>query len=305
MKRRFNLTALLVIVSIALLLANSNIHACAQNIDQQLQLNDAYVSQQFRYFCPYDTRYNQYMNIIAQRLNSTIVDTFGEDKDLTFYVCVSPLGFNAVSFHRFMVFDSVLLDSLRYLSMGVVYYGGVDNSYVDQLAYQVARISASHRMGMSTANYYDTENPFNLPEVGTLTEEQSQRAEKLFLNMLASWVAHEGSHCMRDHMKHRYLAMQQQLNQQRNLQQQQQFFNSMGAYANARISRELEKEADEYAVRWLINSGFNVEGYITWLKFGSKLEKVMGTENAYLRTHPSCAERVQYITEEAKRYGGR
>ncbi|MFP4497417.1 MAG: M48 family metalloprotease [Vulcanimicrobiota bacterium] len=275
----------------------------AQTLDDQLTWNDYYVSQQFAMYPP-DARYNEVMAEIASSLNDSIVDTFGEDKDINFHVCLTPLGFNAVAFHRFIVFDSLLLDTLRYMAMGKVYYGGMNNEYIDRLACRVAEVSQYHKMGQSQANYHNQENPFNLPHPGDLTSKQLDEAAVLFANILASWMAHEGSHCMRDHLKHRLQAMQKS-NQQFNYQgSQQQFKNSVDAYTNAKISQELEKDADVHAVAWLLNSGYNIEGYLTWLEFGSKLEEIMGTKNAYLRTHPPCQTRMQYIRQAAREFSG-
>ena len=277
--------------------------ALSQTIDDQLRIYDQYVARQFSFF-PRDARYDAYMNSIAQNLNSVIVETFGEDKNITFYICPSRLGFNAVSFYRFIVFDSLLLDSLRYLAMGKVYYGNLNNQYIDTLVSRVAEISQAHQMGFVTGNYYDINNPFNLPPVGPLNQQQQLQAEELFTSMLVSWMAHEGSHCMRDHMKYRLQVMQQQQMSINPYGNQQQFINSMSAYMNAKLTQKLEKDADVHAVKWLINAGYNIEGFITWLQFGEKLERIMGVENAYLRTHPKCSERIKYIRETARSLTG-
>ena len=107
--------------------------------------------------------------------------------------------------------------------------------------------------------------------------------------MLASWMAHEGSHCMRDHMKYRILEIRKEMNSGTNSgmnsgMNQQQF---MQAYMGAKISRDLEKDADLCAVVWLQNAGFGIKGFVTWLQFAEKLEAISGAENPYLRTHPN------------------
>lgn len=288
---------LILILSVILLVAAP---VSAQTLDDQLTWNDYFIAQQFSMF-PRDARYDTFMNAIAQRLNATIVENFGEDKSITFYVCPSRLGFNAVSFHRFIVFDSVLLDSLRYLAMGRAYYGGINTQYTERLAAAVAKVSQARQMGQMMGNYNDTVNPFGLPSPGQLNPQQQKEAEAIFAEMLASWMAHEGSHCMRDHMKTRLEAASRQ-NQNMNLMNQQQFMNNVNTYMNAKISQEFEKDADVHAARWLLRSGFTTEGYIMWLEFGEKLEKMMGVDNAYLRTHPKCSDRIRYIRAEAMNF---
>jgi len=287
MKKRF----LPVILLLALMAGLFPAHA--QSLDDQLQWNDYYVSSQF-YQYPRDTRYDAYMTSIAQNLNSTIIDTFGNDKNITFYVCPSRIGFNALSFHQFIVFDSMLLDTLRYLAIAKVYYGNVNNNYVNSLAEKVAIISNAYRNGMFNPNFYNSNNPFGFPPVGTLNPAQQKKAEQLFTGMLASWMAHEGSHCMREHMKYRLQVMNQQGDNPQNAQI------NMNQYMQAQLSRELEKDADVCATIWLINSGYDIEGFVTWLQFGEKLEHAMGTENTYLRTHPKCSERIEYIRQAAR-----
>jgi hypothetical protein len=277
----------------------------AQSLEQQLNYYDQQMYAQFSSIYSQDSRYNGYMTEIAGNINSTIVNVFGEDKQIVFLVCPSRLGFNAVSFYRLIIFDSLLLDSLRYLAMGKVYYGGLDNRYIDQLAYNVAKTSRSHQMGQDTTNYYDTTNPFNLPQVGPLTPKQQEQAAHLFKEMLASWMCHEGSHCMLDHIKVKLQRMSQS-NQQLYYQNDPgKLQNSVNQYMSAKINQELEKEADTTATRWLLASGYSIEGFVTWLKFAEKLEKILGTENAYIRTHPRCSERIKYIKDAAREYGNR
>lgn len=293
--KRKRLIAFLILTALVLVFGSAH----AQTLDEQLTWNDYFVARQFSMY-PRDARYDRYLNGIAQRLNSKIADTFGEDKDITFYVCPSPIGFNAVSFHRFIVFDSLLLDTLRFLAMSKAYYGNIDNAYVNRLVRAVAQKSKAHQMGYIQGNYRNLDNPFGLPKPGNLTLEQQQQAEKLFISMLASWMAHEGSHCMKDHIKFRIQAALKQ--RQMNFNNQQQFMNNVNQYMNAGITQKLEREADLYATKWLINSGFGVEGYVTWLKFGDKLETVTGANNAYLRTHPKCNTRIRYIIQAARNY---
>lgn len=294
-KRLLSVFLLLIIISTIV-----GVHA--QTIEDQLNWNDRQVYTQFTGYYPPDSRYNVIMNQIGGNLNSHIVDVFGEDKNIVYYVCPSKIGFNAISFYRVIIFDSLLLDSLRFLAIGKVYHGGLNNEYIDELAYNVADISRKRQMGMGGINYADQNNPFGLPSAGALTPEQQARAEKLFREMLASWMAHEGSHCMLDHMKIRLEKMQQAKQQMDYNGSQNQFNNSIDEYMSAQISQTLEKDADVHATKWLIKSGYSVEGYVTWLTFAEKLEKLMGTDNAYLRTHPRCSDRVNYIRNAAKRY---
>lgn len=274
----------------------------AQSLEDQLHYYDRQVYSQFTTRYPRDSRYDPYLNEIAGNLNSKIVDVFGEDKDIVFYACPSHLGFNAVSFYRVIIFDSLLLDSLRFLAMGKVYYGSDDSEYVDRLVQAVAETSSYHRMGMDTTDYRDINNPFDLPEVPALTAQQQQKAEKLFKSMLASWMCHEGSHCMLDHIKVRLQKMAQK-QQQMYMQGDQRLFNqSVNMYMEAEISQKLEKEADVNATKWMIKSGYSIDGFIAWLKFAEKLEESMGVNNTYIRTHPKCSTRIQYIRDTARKY---
>jgi hypothetical protein len=273
-------------------------------LEKQLKEYDNLMFQKFSRY-PQDTRYNKYLTDISRNLNGSIVATFGEDKNISYLVCASNLGFNAVSFHRLIVLDSLLLDTLRFLARAKVYYGSIDNPYVNRLVFRVSLLDGQHQAGMMNPSFVNQANPFNLPVLpGNLTQEQERQAERLFIEMLASWMAHEGSHCMKDHLKYRFEIIKKRQNEAAVSGSQVQVMDTLEVYTNAQLSQELEREADLYAVRWLRNSGYGVEGFITWLQFGEKLEQASGLDNAYFRTHPSCGERIRYIRDAAVKRAG-
>jgi hypothetical protein len=270
-----------------------------RSLEEQLKSYDQLMAQKFSKF-PQDTRYDNYLADISKNLNRTLVGTFGENKNISYLVCASNLGFNAVSFHRLIVLDSLLLDTLRFLARAKVYYGTIDNPYVNRLIFRVSLLHGQHQAGMMNPGFVDQNNPFNLPVLpGQLTPEQEKQAETLFINMLASWMAHEGSHCMRDHLKYRFEIIRKRQQESSASGNQAQVMDTLEVYTNSHLSQELEREADLYAVNWLLNSGYNVDGFILWLSFGEKLEQASGLDNAYFRTHPSCTERIRYIREAA------
>ena len=177
MKKRIWLLILLVAI-IAL-----SIPTNGQTIDDQLRLKDQAIERQFSAF-PHDARYDAIMNGIAEKLNAAIVKTFKGDKKLEYYVCPSHIGFNALSFNKFTVYDSLLLDSLRYLAEGAAKNNGIDNPYIDQLARRVAEVSRLRQSGAAFGDFSNRLNPFGLPEPGKLSQPERLEAEKLSLQCL-------------------------------------------------------------------------------------------------------------------------
>ena len=136
-------------------------------------------------------------------------------------------GYNAVSFHKSIVIDSLLLEVDKRLAIGMAYYGKIDTPYTRQLAQATIRVWQQTNNGTLRLNQNNPYNPYNLPEIqGQLSPNQQKLAELYFEHLVAATLAHEGSHIFLEHTKQKMLTQQKLWQQgQGNMNQIQQYIN--------------------------------------------------------------------------------
>lgn len=266
------------------------------NTENLLDYQDRLVFSQFSYYYPRDFRFDNALEKISIVFNAHGEEVFSDyNKEVYFVVFVSSLGFNAICFHKLVIFDSLLLDSLRFLAIGIAVYGDIDNDYCRALAFSVAKIGMAHQFGVLLGNYTDRQNPYQLPVFRTITVEQKERAERLFNDMLAAVMAHEASHAFLNHVKEKMETSRMiwQNNQGRiDPHELNQYITN---YINYTISYQKELEADTYGARLLKASGYGKEGFIYWFQFSMLLEEMLGMQKNSTRTHPTAEVRIENI----------
>lgn len=273
-------------------------------LDRFLLEQDKKVFYFFQSSFPYDVRYDDTLIKIMSSMNKYIPEVYGKKPDiyLAGWVFTSPLGFNAITGYRIIIFDSVLLDTLRFLSEGITVCGGIDNDYVHSLAKSVAELSASHANGDIKPDVNDLDNPFHLPRAPVITLEQKKQSEKLFYEMVASWIAHEASHGFCEHIKEKTQAILMMEAYNRGIYPPEELKKRIEYYINCQFSPQKEREADEKGTLLLLKSGYSIDGFIYWLKFAGWLEELTGVKNKSDRTHPEIEERIKSIIEIKKQY---
>lgn len=75
----------------------------------------------------------------------------------------------------------------------------------------------------------------------------------------------------------------------------------IAGFINMKYGREDELESDEYAVKYMIESGYDPEAMIEVMEI---LEKASGgnTQPEFLSTHPNPGNRIEKIKEEIRKY---
>jgi hypothetical protein len=255
---------------------------------------------------PRDARYDSYFMRLFPVFNAHLGEVFPNYQEYVEYsVYAGPLGFNAVTFHRLVVFDSILLDGLKRLCEGFITYNGLNNDYTRQLARFAAGIISSRQSGMSTGQYnrYDTNNPFGYPICRDYSQAGSGAVDALFIEMLASWMAHEGAHAYMNHNLERAKATQMIQMSQQNSYNPQMMNQEVQKYINYTLTPQKELEADAKGSELLVRSGISVRGYIVWLSFADMIEELMGSKYQYQRTHPRSEQRIGVIVQVARSLG--
>jgi hypothetical protein len=268
-----------------------------QSIEQMLLWQDQQIMQQFASKFVPDYRYYGFIDGIMKKMNPYLPSIYGNKPYIWLNgACfASMMGFNAITGYRIIIFDSLLLDGLKRLADAVAVYGNLNNDYSRGLAQAIVTLMKAHSQGYIRPNTSNLNNPFNLPTLTNLTPEQKPKSEKLFTNMVASWVAHEASHGFLEHIKEKMQIQQtmQAYYQRRYPPEQAQ--QQIQYYLNYTLSPLKEFEADTMATRLLIKSGYDVDGFIWWLRFADTLEALLGTNTSYMRTHPKSEQRVENI----------
>ncbi|NDD29976.1 MAG: hypothetical protein EB084_17100 [Proteobacteria bacterium] len=299
MVRSIRLAALTCIIVSSLLR-----HAAAQQpvpLEDLLLWQDAMVLSRYQstYLC--DTRYDGALRRISQRLNPHLAEVFQSAQPVQYYVFIGQMGFNAQTWHHLIIFDALLLDTLRKLADGVAVYGTTECDYVRRLAVYVAQVDQAKKTGRLTLRVTGADNPYRLPTLWGMTPAQRDRADVLFDEMLASWMAHEGSHAFLHHSRER--AEAQQLLQ---MYSQQTDFTSdsmqryISTYLGTNTSRQKERDADEHGVRLIVKSGYSIEGLLRSLEFAQMIEVLTGEAQVVNRTHPTPAERISLARQIAE-----
>lgn len=268
-----------------------------QSIEQVLLWQDQQIMQMFTSRFITDYRYYGFIDSIMKKMNPYLPSIYGNKPYIWLNGgCFSSImGFNAMTGYRIILFDSLLLDGLKRLADAIVAYGDLNNPYSKQLAQTIATLTRAHSQGNINPNTANLDNPFNLPTLTNLTPAQKAKSERLFTNMVASWVAHEASHGFLEHIKEKMQIQQTMRSYYQGKYPPEQIQQQIDHYLNYTLSPQKEFEADTMATKLLIKSGYDVDGFIWWLRFADLLEAIMGSNTSYMRTHPTGEQRVKNI----------
>lgn len=290
------------LLSLALFLGSAmGARAQVPSVDTMLEWQDQMVIRSYMANCPQDFRYKDLLARISARFNGHLAAVYRKpDKEAHYFVFVANMGFNAQSWNRVIVFDSLLLDSMRCLAKGIAVHEKLEAPYVQQLAQYVASLNTATKSGFVMPNLQNADNPYSLPNIWGLTPAQRDRSDALFEEMVAGWMAHEGSHVFLNHCRdriqeQRLIAMYQQGRIPADILQQH-----MNQYLAYSLTRQKEAEADEKGVRLLVRSGYSVEGLVYTLHFAQLLQDISGSTNDYFRTHPLPQERIDMAERVAE-----
>jgi hypothetical protein len=283
-------------VLLLLFAALCRLPAGAQNppdIDKLLEWQDRMVLATYQQSYIRDNRYDAVLSRISARLNPHLREVYPSYRRVGYYVFVGRMGFNAQTWNNIIIFDSLLLDAMRNLANGIAVYGSTDCDYVHTLAQYVARADAACHSGRLMLDLSNANNPYHLPTIWGLTPAQRQQADALFEEMLAAWMAHEGSHAFLQHTRERVQAQALlSLYRQREVPQEE-IRKYISDYLSYDTTRQKEREADIYGVRLIIKSGYDITGLIDTFEFAQMIEDLTGRSGQPDRTHPSPAERIQ------------
>jgi len=276
-----------------------------QNMEQMLLWQDQQIMQTYMSKYVTDYRYYGFIDSIMKKMNPYLPSIYGNKP----YIWLnggcfsSNMGFNAMTGYRIIIFDSVLLDGLKRLADAVAVYGNLNNDYSRQLARAIVDLMKAHSQGNINPNKSNLDNPFNLPTLTNLTPEQKAKSEKLFTNMAASWVAHEASHGFLEHIKEKMQIQQTMQSYYQGKYPPEQVEQQIQYYLNYTLNPQKEFEADTMGTRLLVKSGYDIDGFVWWLRFADMLEADMikstnsqiGANASYMRTHPTGEQRVENI----------
>ncbi|MEW6277395.1 MAG: M48 family metalloprotease [Candidatus Eremiobacterota bacterium] len=267
-----------------------------QELDELLLLQDRLVVEQFTRQFPVDRRYDEVLSRIAGRTAPHVAEVFpGEAETVYFVVVLSNLGFNAVSWHRVVIVDTLLLDGLKRFSQGIVVYGGLDNPYGRGLAAQLHQLAVRGELGGPLRSRFDPHNPYALLPPPGLTPDQARRAEAVFEELLAAWMCHEVSHAYLGHARMRLLKAWdlEKADQARTnpliLRQQ------IEHYLDFQLGPANELEADRAGAALALRSGYGLEGFCYNFEIIRQLEHLSGADTQYYRSHPYPEDRIRVV----------
>lgn len=304
------LTLLVLLLSLALPARAQGWGApAADPIEASLQARDAMVRNYYVLNFPADPRWEGVLTRIGTRVNAHLHEVFpNHEETVTYGVFLSNMGFNGVSWHRIVILDSLLLDTLRRVAEATVVNGKLENAYVDQLAAYIGQLGTNGGYGAPLRNRFaiDPENPYQIPAPPGLTHAHQARAEAAFEDLLAAWVCHELAHCYLGHARTKiedHIRLQQQYGGdvppwvlEGQIQQ----------YLNYQVSPQRELEADRYGAMIAFRAGYSLEGFRRWYAFIDRIEEHTGAAMAPNRTHPRGSDRfrtVQQVWSELKAAG--
>lgn len=272
----------------------------ADPIEMSLRARDQMVQQYYMMNFPADRRYEAVLNRIGERVNAHLHEVFPNSEELVTYgVFLSPMGFNGVAWHRIVILDTLLLDTLHRVAESVAVTGRLESPYIDQLAGYIGQLGTQGGYGAPLMNRWNMnpENPYQIPPPPGLSYQSQQKAEEIFEELLASWVCHELSHCYLGHAREKIeqtLRLQGQYGGQIPPQMLEQ---QIQQYLNYQMAPAKELEADRAGARVAFHSGYSLEGFRRWYGFIDRIEEFTGTAYQPNRTHPLGSERFRAVQE--------
>lgn len=288
------------VVLVLLLVAPVQAARTVPDIDGLLRWQDEVVLQQLLGSYPQDYRYADVLDRITRRLNPHLDAVYGKGagkEQVRYFVFLSRIGFNAQTWNRVIIFDSLLLDSLRNLSRAIAVRGSTNDPFVQNLAVAVTRAQAACKAGSMQPDFGNVQNPYNLPIMYGLPPDQRDRADALFEEMLAAWMAHEASHAFLNHVRERVEARQlAHIYESRSSEAMRRHIQQ---YLSYEYGRQKELEADAGAVRLIRRAGYGIDGFVRTFEFAQMIEELTGESRVPVRTHPTPLERIRFVQRVA------
>jgi len=228
-----------------------------------------------------DRRYDAILYRVASKLqHRTRIVYPGSDKVCTYHVFANALGFNAMATYELIIFDSLLLDSIYYLTRAYLFYGTLRNPYTKQLILALGNVNVGTRINLLS------KESFRLPPLPRLTAVQKGETLRLFEECVAFVMGHEGSHSFKEHRLRALRASRVLGERYHGITQQQ-----IQDLVNYKLSPRLEIEADCKSAELLLRSGFSTQGAMLFLRFLGLLEANFG----FNATHPPARQRIQAV----------
>ncbi len=269
-------------------------------IEASLVARDQMVRQYYILNFPADPRYEPVLSRIGARVNAHLHEVFpNSEEEVTYGVFLSNMGFNGVAWHRVVILDSLLLDTLHRVAESIAVEGRLETPYVDELASFIGHLGAMGGFGAplrDRANL-DPENPYRIPPPPGLNYQAQQKAGAIFEDILAAWVCHELSHCYLGHAREKIeegLRLQNQYGGQMPpwlLEQQIQ------QYLNFNLAPAKEIQADRAGAMVAFRAGYSLEGFRYWYAFIDRIEQHTGAAYQQYRTHPHGSQRFMAVQE--------
>jgi Peptidase family M48 len=252
-----------------------------------------------------DHRYEPVLARVASRLNPHLPEVFGPQAKtdaVTYHVFLGRLGFNARTWHRIIIVDSLLLDALQRLAEGLAVDPSFESPYVKRLAFAVASVHAARTRGALRPDLSNRGNPYNLPRYYGLEPAQRDRAQAQLEAFIAGWLAHEAAHAYLGHTRKRYeeWLASTALGTGGSSQGDDLVVAESERDSFHTSSQAVERQADQAAVCLLIRAGYEVGPMLDTLVFSDLLERWLGSAEGAPRTHPALTERVEAIEAAAQ-----
>ncbi len=269
-------------------------------IEASLVMRDQMVRQYYTLNFPADARYEPVLARIGARVNAHLHEVFpNSQEEVTYGVFLSTLGFNGVAWHRVVILDSLLLDTLHRLAESIAVDGRLETPYVDELASYIGRLGLVGGYGAPLRDRagIDPQNPYRIPPPAGLDDLARKKAEVLFEDILAAWVCHELSHCYLGHAREKIeegLRLQNQYGGRVPpwlLEQQIQ------QYLSFSLAPAKEMQADRAGAMVAFRSGYSLDGFRYWYAFIDRIEQHTGAAYQQHRTHPHGSQRFTAVQE--------
>lgn len=270
-------------------------------VERELEVLDSIVTSYFVERYPGDYRYADVRARICSRLSAHLDEVNGGPRDpVTVMAFLSTIGFNAITFHRTVIIDSLLLDNLRRLAESIAVTGTVNNPYARALASITARVMTEGAAGyplrtMNAIRVNDGDNPYRIPVVPGYNASHARKADMLFEGMLSACIAHELGHAYLGHFQSKYEARAALQAQHGGSVPPEVLQQQISAYLNYQMTPQMEIEADTYSALLNRLAGYSIEHQRNLLTFMEMLDIATGGQYAYFRTHPRSADRWRAI----------